>query len=85
MNHSQAPPELLESAAALIERVIKQLNTKGVKCKACGSAQHENITETRAHERLQQMPERLRQTAARLREDITAARRGAKGHDHATD
>lgn len=82
MNESKAPPDLLESAAVLIERAMQRLNTKAGRCERCGSSHFENLTEARAHERLEQMPQRLRQAAVRLREDTTAARRGAKGTSH---
>jgi len=66
-NESLPPPELLESAAKLIERAAAQMDARRYACLECGRGAYVSTSEGKAHERLANMPNKLRQVAARLR------------------
>lgn len=69
---TQSPAALLEQAATLVERALSKLNTDGEPCQSCGHMHFESMTERRTHDRLSEIPRKLRAAA----DDVLNARRG---------
>ena len=72
MNTSMKPPDLLESAATLVERALTQLDpTYGAPCGTCGARRPKDRDHARVSENIGMMPERLRRGARILRGEET--------------
>lgn len=76
-NTEMPAPELLISAARLIERAAAQLNTTSRKCPCCNDDLYENLDHARvANQQLKELPEKLRAAAARIANPNPARSRG---------
>ena len=59
-------PDLLRSAAALVDQALEQLDTRWDTCTECGIKHFKNVDHARVNERLSKTAERLRGSANRL-------------------
>lgn len=67
MNETLNPPALLEAAARLVTRAIRQLDaTEEAPCPTCHLRRFRNKEEARVYESLSALPSRLRNAAAKL-------------------
>jgi hypothetical protein len=65
-NTEMKAPDLLRSAAALVGRALKQLDTSRKACNGCGRPHFNNPDQARVYERIQPVARRLREYANKL-------------------
>lgn len=66
MNRDMSPPDLLRSAAKLIERALVQLDTTSAPCPHCRTTLFRNLDHGRVTEQLVNLPGKLIQLAGRI-------------------
>ena len=65
-NRPVSPQALFREAADLIERALSMLNTRHLKCEACGLPHYQDFKEYKAFSQFATVPGRLRQTSQLL-------------------
>lgn len=81
MNHTMNAPDLLRSAAVLIERALIQLDVSHDVCPTCTSVRYTNIEAKRVYDRFTDTPHKLVESAEALDDPAAAADKRRLGHE----